>query len=108
MRRTGSGVRSRRHEVAGKRNDGFQAEGVRFMRYKDGTEVREGDVVFIRDSGVDVPGLVLKIIFPGTAEANQWSAGKGGVLIEGGGLGLSLSESLENDEDVRFVRRKND
>jgi hypothetical protein len=78
------------------------------MRYKDGTEVREGDVVFIRDTGVDVPGLVLKIISPGTAEANQWPGGKGGVLIEGGGLGLSLSESLENDEDVRFVRRKND
>ena len=75
------------------------------MKYKSGIEVIEGDVVAIRCTGRSVEGVVLKVILPNTPDAHAWAAPKGGVLIEGGGLGLSVTESLENDEDVIFVRR---
>jgi hypothetical protein len=75
------------------------------MNYKDGTEVREGAVVEIRHSGGGAFGVVRKIISPGTTEASDWSVPEGGVLIEGGGLGLSVTKSLEEDEDVIFVHR---
>jgi hypothetical protein len=78
------------------------------MNHRNGIEVREGHIVTIRGSSADVVGVVLKLILPGTADANTWSAPDGGVLIEGGGLGLSVTKSLESDEDVTFVRRAAD
>jgi hypothetical protein len=75
------------------------------MKYKSGIEVAEGDVVAIRDADRWVEGVVLKVILPSTPDAHAWAAPNGGVLIEGGGLGLSVTASLENDEDVVFVRR---
>jgi hypothetical protein len=75
------------------------------MTYKDGTEVREGDVVLIRHTDSSFRGVVSKLIRPGTIDAGDWSAPEGGVLIEGGGLGLSVIKSLEQDEDVVFVSR---
>jgi hypothetical protein len=71
------------------------------MRYRDGTEVCEGDVVAVyREHGV-----VKKVILPATKDASDWSLPEGGVLIEGGGLGLFTTASLEQDEDVDFVSR---
>jgi len=77
------------------------------MRYKSGIEVMEGDIVVIRRDGRSMEGVVHKVILPNTPDAHAWEAPSGGVLIEGGGLGLSVTESLENDEDVIFVRRAN-
>jgi hypothetical protein len=77
------------------------------MRYKSGIEVIEGDVVAIRCADRWVEGVVLKVILPNTPDAHAWTAPNGGVLVEGGDLGLSVTESLENDEDVVFVRRAN-
>ncbi len=77
------------------------------MKYKSGIEVIEGDVVAIRGAERWLEGVVLEVILPSTPDAHAWSAPNGGVLIEGGGLGLSVTESLENDEDVVFVRRAN-
>jgi hypothetical protein len=48
---------------------------------------------------------VVQVITPGSPDAEAWSAPEGGVLIEGGGIGLSLTAHLENDEDVVLVRR---
>ena len=79
------------------------------MKYRSGIEVNEGDIVTIqREGGRLIEGVVKKIILPNTEDARTWSAPDGGVLIEGGGLGLSLTRSLENDEDVNFVRRAGD
>ncbi len=75
------------------------------MKYKSGIDVIEGDVVAIRRDGRFVEGVILKVILPNTSDAHTWAAPNGGVLIEGGGLGLSVTESLDNDEDVVFVRR---
>lgn len=77
------------------------------MKYKSGIEVIEGDVVAIRRDGQFVEGVVQKVIHPDSPDAHTWEAPNGGVLIEGGGLGLSVTESLDNDEDVVFVRRAN-
>ena len=78
------------------------------MRYQNGVEVRKGDVVAINREGHLVKGVVRKIILPNTQDSRTWAAPEGGVLIEGGGLGLSVTRSLEDDEDVVFVRRGED
>ena len=75
------------------------------MRYKDGTEVCEGDEVLIRSAGRMLPGRVVKVVLPGTSHALALSAPNGGVLIEGAGLGMSLTERVEDDDEVVFVRR---
>ncbi len=75
------------------------------MKYKSGIEVMDRDVVAIRRTGRSIEGAVRKVILPNTPDAHAWALPNGGVLIEGGGLGLSVTESLENDEDVVFVRR---
>ena len=75
------------------------------MKYMDGTEVLEGDVVAFMNGGVATEGVVLEVVLPGTEGAQWRKAPNGGVVIEGGGIGLSFTESLEDDEDVIFVRR---
>lgn len=75
------------------------------MKYMNGIEVMEGDVVAIRREDGFIEGVVLQVLLPNTPDADAWSSPDGGVMIEGGGLGLSITESLENDEEVVFVRR---
>jgi hypothetical protein len=75
------------------------------MKYMNGIEVMEGDVVAIRREDGFIEGVVLQVLLPNTPDADAWSSPNGGVMIEGGGLGLSITESLENDEEVVFVRR---
>jgi hypothetical protein len=75
------------------------------MKYMSGIEVMEGDVIAVHHDGRSVEGVVLKVILPNTPDADDWSAPNGGALIEGGGLGLFVHESLEDAEDIDFVRR---
>ena len=75
------------------------------MRYRDGTEVCEGDVVAVRRGDSFERGVVTKVILPATQDASDWSLPSGGVLIEGGGLGLFTVGALEQDEDIDFVSR---
>lgn len=78
------------------------------MKYKSGIEVHEGDIILVRHGGADITGVVLKIIKPNTEDAHNWSVPEGGILIEGGGFGLSVTKSFQDDEDIVFVRRAND
>jgi hypothetical protein len=76
------------------------------MKYLDGTEAQIGDILNVRGGdGVDVPGVILKIVRSHTQDAEDWSLPDGGVLIEGGGFGLFVTAHLEDDEDIIFVRR---
>jgi hypothetical protein len=75
------------------------------MKYLDGTEAQVGDILTVRENGVDVRGVVLRIVRSNTEDAEDWSLPDGGVLIEGGGLGLFTTADLEEDEDIVFVRR---
>ena len=50
-------------------------------------------------------GVVKKVILSATEDASDWSLPDGGVLIEGGGLGVFTTASLEQDEDIDFVSR---
>jgi hypothetical protein len=74
------------------------------MTYRDGTEVRAGDVVVVYGK-TDDRGVVLRVVLPGTEDATTWSLPTGGVLIEGGGLGLFTTARLDQDEDIDFVSR---
>jgi hypothetical protein len=77
------------------------------MNYKDGTEVRVGDEVTVSHGNgrSDQSGTVLQILQPHSKEAIDWNTPKGGVLIEGGGYGLFVTNALAEDEDILFVRR---
>jgi hypothetical protein len=76
------------------------------VRYCSGEEVREGDEVVLVHGKDKAPGKVIKVILRGSADAETWNAPDGGVLIEGGGLGLSLTVRLDNDPDVTFIGRR--
>jgi hypothetical protein len=75
------------------------------MRYRDSSEVHIGDVVVVHHGGSDARGVVIKIVAAGTRDATDWSLPEGGVLIEGGVLGLFAAASPEQDEDIDLVRR---
>jgi hypothetical protein len=80
--------------------------GRKFIKYYDGTEIQVGDAITVeRDQGIKTPAVVLKIVQPHTAEAEQWNLPEGGILMEGGGLGSFVSNSLEKDSEVVFVHR---
>jgi hypothetical protein len=75
------------------------------MTYFDGTEAQLGDVITVRRDGIDVPGVVAKVVQPNSKEAEEWNLPDGGILIEGGGLGLFATHRLSEDNDIAFVRR---
>jgi len=75
------------------------------MRYRDGNEVCEGDVVAVHHGNDIEHGVVKKVILAATQDASDWSLPSGGVLIEGGGLGVFTAASIEQDEDISFVSR---
>jgi hypothetical protein len=76
------------------------------MKYFSGEEVQEGDEVQMWRDGSYLPGVVIEIVAPGSPAAETWSAPEGGVVIEGCGLGLSITTSLENDSELVLVRRR--
>ncbi len=76
-------------------------------KYMSGIEVMEGDVVAVHHNREAVEGVVLKVILPNTPDAEEWESPNGGVLIEGGGLGLFVQIHPEDAEDIVFVRRAN-
>ena len=75
------------------------------MKYRSGLEVVEGDIVAVHHDGEFVEGVVLKVILPNTPDAEAWASPNGGVLIEGGGLGLSVHKHLEEEENIFLARR---
>jgi hypothetical protein len=77
------------------------------MNYKDGTKVQVGDEVTVSHGNgrSDQSGTVLQIIQPYSKEAIDWNIPEGGVLIEGGGYGLFVTNALAEDEDILFVCR---
>jgi len=75
-------------------------------KYMSGLEVKEGDVVAVHHGhGLVDEGVVLHVLLPNSPEAEAWGVPEGGVMIEGGGLGLFITRHLEDDEDIDFVRR---
>ena len=74
-------------------------------KYMNGIEVMVGDVIAVRHDGESIEGIVLHVLLPNTPEAADWGLAEGGVMIEGGGLGLFSTHHLEDDEDIVFVRR---
>jgi hypothetical protein len=75
------------------------------MKYKNGIQVQEGDIITLRMYKSNLEGVIVKVVHPSTEDADHWSLPEGGVLIEGGGIGLLSTDSLEEDEDVVFICR---
>ena len=75
------------------------------MRYQDGKEVQEGDVVLVQGPGARTRGVIRKVVVAGTQDAEEWSLPEGGVVIEGDELGLFVTRDLEEAEDISFVQR---
>ena len=73
-------------------------------KYMSGIEVMEGDVVAVHHDREPAEGVVLHVLLPNSPEAEAWGVPEGGVMIEGGGLGLFLT-ATEDAEDIVFVRR---
>ena len=76
------------------------------MKYFSGDEVQEGDEVQMWRGSCYLTGVVVEIVAPGSPAAETWAAPEGGVVIEGCGLGLSITRSLEDDSEVALVRRR--
>ncbi|MBK9263622.1 MAG: hypothetical protein IPM54_27925 [Polyangiaceae bacterium] len=74
-------------------------------KYMSGIEVMEGDAVMVHHHREPAEGVVLHVLLPNSPEAEAWGVPEGGVMIEGGGLGLFATHYLEDDEDIVFVRR---
>jgi hypothetical protein len=75
------------------------------MKYFDRTEIQAGDMVTVESSTGNIPAVVIKVLRPHTKDALDWNSPDGGVLIEGGGLGLFVANQLEKDPEIKFVRR---
>ncbi|HYV48996.1 MAG TPA: hypothetical protein VFA20_29250 [Myxococcaceae bacterium] len=73
------------------------------MRYSTGQDIREGDEVWLEARAM--PGMVVKVVLPGTLEAREWAAPDGGVLIEREELGLALATHPERDHNLVLIRR---
>jgi hypothetical protein len=76
------------------------------MKYKNGIDIAEGDIILAQIGKNYENGVVLKIIKPNSEDADNWSLPRGGILFEGESFGLISIESFEDDkEDIEFVRR---
>jgi hypothetical protein len=75
------------------------------MKYFDRTEFRAGDVVTVERPTGNIPAVAIEVLQPHTKDALDWNAPGGGVLIEGGGLGLFVTSHPEKDPEIQFVRR---
>jgi hypothetical protein len=75
------------------------------MKYFNHTKIRDGDLVTVERSNGKIPAVVIKVLRPHTKDALDWNSPDGGVLIEGGGLGLFVANHLEKDPEIEFVRR---
>jgi hypothetical protein len=74
--------------------------------YHSGEAVMEGDCVVVMTAGREERGTVLHVLAPGSSEAGEWAVPEGGVMIEGGGLGLFLHCRMADDPDVVLVHRR--
>jgi hypothetical protein len=77
------------------------------MKYFDGKEVKAGDAVTVEGQGrLDILAVVVRVLRPHTTDALDWNMSKGGVIIEGGGLGLFVNCHLEKDFEIKFVHTR--
>lgn len=75
------------------------------MMYFDRTEVRAGDVITVERLTGNILAVVIKVLQPHTKDALDWNTPGGGLLIEGGGLGLFVTSHPEKDPEIKFVQR---
>jgi hypothetical protein len=75
------------------------------MKYFNGIEIKVGDTVLYNFGNSKEIGIVTDVVQPGTSDAQDFSLPNGGVVIQGGALGLFSTDYIENDEEIQFVSR---
>ena len=73
------------------------------MKYLSGEAVMAGDVVRVTFQSSTVEAHVVAVLIPGSAEALEWNAPEGGIMVDSNATGRVLWRRA--DEDMAFIRR---
>jgi hypothetical protein len=73
------------------------------FKYLSGEVVMAGDIVRVTFQTSPVEAHVVSVLTPGSADALEWSAPEGGVMVDSKATGRVLWG--RPDEDMVFVRR---
>lgn len=73
------------------------------MKYLSGEAVVAGDIVRVTFQSSPVEAYVVAVLIPGSAEALEWSAPEGGIMVNSESTGRVLWRRA--DEDMAFIRR---
>ena len=73
------------------------------MKYLSGEAVVAGDLVRVTFQSTPVEAYVLAVLIPESAEALEWNAPEGGIVVNSEATGRVLWPRA--DEDMAFIRR---
>ena len=73
------------------------------LKYLSGEAVVAGDMVRVTFQSSPVEAYVVAVLIPGSAEALEWNAPEGGILVNSRATGRALWRRA--DEDIAFIRR---
>jgi hypothetical protein len=73
------------------------------LKYLSGEAVVAGDIVRVTFQSRIVEAHVAAVLIPGSAEALEWNAPEGGIVVNSEATGRVLWR--EADEDMAFIRR---
>jgi hypothetical protein len=73
------------------------------LKYLSGEEVLAGDIVRVTFQSTPVEAHVVAVLLPGSAEALEWNAPGGGIMVNSEATGRVLWRRA--DEDMAFIRR---
>ena len=73
------------------------------LTYLSGERVVAGDVVRVTFQSRPVEARVIAVLTPGSAEALEWNAPEGGIMVNSEATGRVLWPMP--DEDMTFIRR---
>ena len=73
------------------------------MKYLSGEAVVAGDLVRVTFQSTPVEAYVVAVLIPESAEALEWNAPEGGIVVNSEATGRVLWPRA--DEDMAFIRR---
>ena len=73
------------------------------LKYLSGEAVVAGDLVRVTFQSTPVEAYVLAVLIPESAEALEWNAPEGGIVVNSEATGRVLWPRA--DEDMAFIRR---
>jgi hypothetical protein len=89
-------------EIVRQTGDALRTVGAT-LKYLSGEAVVAGDIVRVTFQSSPVEAHVVAVLIPGSAEALEWNAPEGGILVNSRATGRILWHRA--DEDMAFIRR---